>query len=189
MGSEAGELRGTASGEALRLFEADEGVSDENVTDWCLAYFRRAYGDASITKDDVWEYLYGVMHAPDWRERYRNDLRKSLPRVPLAADFEAFRSAGRELMDLHVGYETCPEADIVVEVGEAQAGAVSDVPTDSPPPPEFLKPLVKQASWRRATRRTWPRLQRIARPQTACLSASRRLHVIPTVRRSLPTAI
>ncbi len=49
------------------------------------------------------------MHAPDWRERYKNDLQRSLPRIPLAADFEAFRAAGRELMDLHIGYESCPE--------------------------------------------------------------------------------
>ena len=81
----------------------------DNITDWCLDEFRTRYGDPGITKDDIWEYLYGVMHAPDWRERYRHDLQRSLPRVPLAADFEAFRRAGRELMDLHIGYETCPE--------------------------------------------------------------------------------
>ena len=84
-----------------------------NVTDWCLEQFHERYGDESITKDDIWEYLYGVMHAPDWRERYRHDLARNLPRVPLAEDFEAFRSAGRALMDLHVGYETCPECPSV----------------------------------------------------------------------------
>ena len=52
------------------------------------------------------------MHAPDWRERYRFDLQRSLPRIPLADGFEAFRSAGRELMDLHAGYETCEEYPI-----------------------------------------------------------------------------
>ena len=93
--------------------EASSG-DGHNVTDWCLKQFHERYGDESITKDDVWEYLYGVMHAPDWRERYRHDLARNLPRVPLAEDFEAFRSAGRALMDLHVGYETCPECPGVV---------------------------------------------------------------------------
>ena len=97
-----------------------EGMTEDtdNITDWCLNEFQTRYGDDSITKDDIWEYLYGVMHAPDWRERYRNDLQRNLPRVPLAADFEAFRAAGRELMDLHINYETCPEyegADVLVE--------------------------------------------------------------------------
>ena len=88
-----------------------EGMTEDtdNITDWCLNEFQTRYEDPSITKDDIWEYLYGVMHASDWRKRYRNDLQRNLPRVPLAADFEAFRAAGRELMDLHIGYEDCPE--------------------------------------------------------------------------------
>ncbi len=97
-----------------------EGMTEDtdNITDWCLSEFQTRYEDPSITKDDIWEYLYGVMHAPDWRKRYRNDLQRNLPRVPLAADFEAFRVAGRELMDLHIGYENCPEyegVDVLVD--------------------------------------------------------------------------
>lgn len=81
---------------------------DDNITDWALIEFRARYG-SHITKDSIWEYTYGVMHAPDWRERYRHDLQRNLPRIPLAEDFEAFRSAGRELMNLHIGYETVDE--------------------------------------------------------------------------------
>lgn len=99
----------TSSAEAL--FDAADGPID-NVTDWALAQFRSHYDNESITKDDIWAYLYGVMHAPDWRERYRHDLQRNLPRVPFADDFEAFRAAGRELMDLHIGYEDCPELSI-----------------------------------------------------------------------------
>ncbi len=79
--------------------------SKDNVSDWALSRFVDRYG-THVTKDDVWEYLYGVMHAADWRARYANDLRRKPPRVPFADDFEAFRGAGRELMDLHIGYET-----------------------------------------------------------------------------------
>lgn len=92
------------------------GDDGDNVTDWALNLFRKQYGP-HVSKDDVWEYVYGVMHAPDWRERYQHDLQRNLPRIPLADDFEAFRAAGRELMDLHVGYETCPEhPDVICEV-------------------------------------------------------------------------
>ena len=91
-------------------FDLDEPQpDDDNITDRCLERFRSHYGDDSIGKDDIWEYLYGVMHAPDWRERYRHDLQRNLPRVPFAGDFEAFRAAGRALMDLHIGYETVAE--------------------------------------------------------------------------------
>ena len=105
---------------------AEEPADDDNITDWCLEQFRTRYGD-HVTKDDIWEYLYGVMHAPDWRERYRHDLQRNLPRVPLADDFEAFRSAGRALMDLHINYETCEEYPLVClvdnEVDEGAADA------------------------------------------------------------------
>lgn len=96
--------------EALELdldLPSDPG-DNYNITDWCLEQFHDHYSD-HITKDDIWEYLYGVMHAPDWRERYKHDLQRNLPRVPLAPDFEAFRAAGRELMDLHVNYESVDE--------------------------------------------------------------------------------
>lgn len=88
--------------------------AQDNITDWALGEFQARYGDQSITKDDIWFYIYGVMHAPDWRATYAKDLRESLPRVPMAPDFAAFRNAGQELMSLHTGYETCPEFDDVV---------------------------------------------------------------------------
>ena len=110
-------------------FDFDEPQPDEdNITDWCLERFRSHYGDDSIGKDDIWEYLYGVMHAPDWRERYRHDLQRNLPRVPFAPDFEAFRAAGRALMDLHIGYETVPEWPVECRVDGVpdEGGADSD---------------------------------------------------------------
>ena len=86
----------------------------DNITDWCLGEFQTRYGNPAITKDEIWEYLYGVMHAPDWREKYAHDLQRSLPRVPLAGDFGAFCEAGRRLMDLHINFETVPEHPQVV---------------------------------------------------------------------------
>ena len=55
------------------------------------------------------------MHAPDWQAKYKIDLRRSLPRIPLANDFEAFRQSGRQLIDLHINYETCPEWPLKLE--------------------------------------------------------------------------
>ena len=98
----------------------------DNITDWCLDQFQSNYGD-QVTKDDVWEYLYGVMHARDWRHRYRHDLQRNLARIPLAGDFEAFRSAGRALMDIHIGYESVEEWPVRCLVdGEPDEGQADD---------------------------------------------------------------
>ncbi len=81
----------------------------DNITDEALDRFRRQYPDDEVTKDGIFDYVYGVLHAPAWRERFRNDLRKDLPRIPFAADFRSFAGAGRELTALHLGYETCQQ--------------------------------------------------------------------------------
>ena len=95
----------------------------DNITDWCRQQFRGQYPALQITKDDIWSYLYGVLHAPDYRERYRADLSKDLPRIPFAADFGAFRDAGAALAQLHLGYETCPAYELQVEVSSGGPGA------------------------------------------------------------------
>lgn len=114
--------------DALDLELPDVGSSTDNVTDWAWELFQAKYGPG-ITKDDIWEYVYGVMHAPDWRTDYKHDLQRNLPRIPFVDDFEAFRSAGRKLMDLHIGYESVDEhpvqclVDNEPDEGEADGGA------------------------------------------------------------------
>lgn len=77
----------------------------DNITDAALRAFRDAYGD-SFTKDDVFHYVYGLLHSPEYRETYAADLKKSLPRIPLVEDATPFVEAGKSLMELHLGYET-----------------------------------------------------------------------------------
>ena len=79
----------------------------DNITDATLRAYREAYG-AQVTKGDIFFYVYGLLHSPDYRARFSADLKKSLPRIPRAAareEFEAFARAGRELSDLHLHYE------------------------------------------------------------------------------------
>lgn len=77
----------------------------DNINDHALTQFQEAYGD-QITKDDIFFYVYGLLHSPDYRTRYAADLKKSLPRIPLVEDAQPFIDAGRRLSDLHLGYET-----------------------------------------------------------------------------------
>lgn len=81
----------------------------ENITDWALEKFRAQYGDASITKWDIFHYVYALLHHHAYRERYAANLKRELPRVPFAPDFRAFAEAGARLADLHVNYERQPE--------------------------------------------------------------------------------
>ena len=78
----------------------------DNITDATLKTFRVHYRDPKITKTAIFDYIYGVLHAPDFRQRFANDLAKELPRIPFADDFHAFRDAGKALARLHLGYET-----------------------------------------------------------------------------------
>ena len=89
------------------------------ITDWILDRTRKQYGHNEITKEDIFYYVYGILHCPAYREKYQNDFKKALPRIPFVEkyeDFIAFMKAGRELGDLHCNYEECPmnaEAQIV----------------------------------------------------------------------------
>ncbi|GAA1760406.1 DEAD/DEAH box helicase [Nostocoides vanveenii] len=77
----------------------------DNITDHALTTFRAAYGDR-ITKDDIFFYVYGLLHSPDYRETYAADLKKMLPRIPLVTDPWPYVEAGRRLSELHLGYES-----------------------------------------------------------------------------------
>ncbi len=82
----------------------------ENIPDAAQIAFWKAYGgDESISKWDIFHYVYGLLHHPGYRTRFAANLKRELPRVPFAPDFRAFAQAGRQLAELHVGYEQQPE--------------------------------------------------------------------------------
>lgn len=73
-----------------------------------LAHFQAAYPGEKIGREDIFYYVYGLLHSPDYRERFADNLGKELPRIPCvktAGDFWAFSRAGRKLADLHLNYE------------------------------------------------------------------------------------
>ena len=108
-------------GEQMTLFDKgdDEYRCTSGITDFMLERCRAEFGD-KVTKDDVFYFIYGVLHSPEYRKRFEADLKKSLARIPLpktGADFAAFMKAGRKLGDLHCGYEMVkPWAGCIVDV-------------------------------------------------------------------------
>ncbi len=95
------------------------------ITDEGLAHFREAYPGETITKEDLFYYIYGLLHSLDYRERFADNLVKELPRIPrvkTAANFWAFSKAGRDLGDLHINYDKAPiyEGAKVTHAGNAR---------------------------------------------------------------------
>ncbi|HLX55832.1 MAG TPA: type ISP restriction/modification enzyme, partial [Ktedonobacteraceae bacterium] len=83
----------------------------ENITDWALAQFREKY-EPDVTKWDIFHYVYAMLHHPQYRERYAENLKRDLPHIPLlhrAEAFQACASIGRQLMELHLHYEQAKE--------------------------------------------------------------------------------
>jgi predicted helicase len=79
----------------------------ENITDWALGQFRARYGE-SVSKWDIFHYVYAMLHHPQYREHYAENLKRDLPHIPLLARVEAYQAAvgiGRALMNLHINYE------------------------------------------------------------------------------------
>lgn len=88
------------------------------LTDAGLAHFRAAYPGETISKEDVFYYVYGLLHSPQYREKYADNLAKELPRIPCvktAAGFWGFSEAGRKLAELHIGYETVAPYPLAIE--------------------------------------------------------------------------
>lgn len=94
------------------LFDAQQSAGQtrrDAITDEGLAHFRSIYPGEKISKEDLFYYIYGLLHSPEFRERYADNLSKELPRIPrirASADFWAFSNAGRKLAELHIGYES-----------------------------------------------------------------------------------
>ncbi|MDR8371812.1 DEAD/DEAH box helicase family protein [Pseudomonas lactis] len=96
------------------------------ITDAGLAHFASAYPSEAIGKEDLFYYVYGILHSQDYRERYADNLSKELPRIPAvkkAADFWAFSKAGRALAELHLNYEAVEPYPLTIEAKGALTNA------------------------------------------------------------------
>ncbi|MBV8437756.1 MAG: DEAD/DEAH box helicase [Silvibacterium sp.] len=96
-----------STGQCFPFYTYDEDGSNrrENITDWALGEFRSHYGDHTITKWDIFHYTYALLHHPEYRSRYAANLKRELPRIPLAPEFHRYAEIGQRLMDIHINYE------------------------------------------------------------------------------------
>jgi predicted helicase len=104
--------------QCLPLYRYEKGERIENITDWALEKFREYYRrgltplnptspeNKNITKEDIFNYIYGVLHNPKYREKYELNLKREFPRIPFYDNFWLWVKWGKQLMDLHLNYET-----------------------------------------------------------------------------------
>jgi len=94
------------------LFENsnDDYIRHDAISDFIFEQAKTRYS-SKVKKEDIFYYVYGILHSPDYRKTFANDLKKILPRLPLVekpSDFWAFSKAGKNLADLHLNYENQP---------------------------------------------------------------------------------
>jgi predicted helicase len=100
-------------GDSESEYTRKDGISDEG-----FSHFQQAYPGESYSKEDVFYYIYGLLHSTEYRTRYADNLSKELPRIPCVKkimDFWNFSQAGRDLADLHTSYETAEKYPAVLD--------------------------------------------------------------------------
>lgn len=105
-------INGNSTIQCFPFYSYDEDGSNRraNITDWALAEYQQRYG-SGVTKWDIFHYVYGILHSPEYRTRYAENLKRDLPHIPFVSPeaFLGFVDAGRTLAELHVGYESAAE--------------------------------------------------------------------------------
>ena len=108
------EAVGGRNGQCFGLygFSEDGAIRADHLTDWGLKEFREHFGDAKITKEQIFEYIYAVLHHPQYREEFARNLQAGIPRIPYAGDFKKYVEVGSKLIKLHVNYEAVEIFDL-----------------------------------------------------------------------------
>ncbi|MFM6025792.1 MAG: type ISP restriction/modification enzyme, partial [Dolichospermum sp.] len=96
-----------AGSQCLPLYRYDkEGNRIDNITDWGLKQIQTHYQDETITKIDIFHYTYAVLHNPAYRTKYELNLKRDFPRLPYYENFRKWVNWGKQLMEIHINYET-----------------------------------------------------------------------------------
>jgi len=105
----------------IPLYNYDKkGERFDNLTDWGLTQFTDHYRDKTITKEAIFYYTYAVFHNPEYLKKYELNLKREFPRIPFYNDFWKWSKWGKELMDLHIGYENVEQYEINIHEEDKQ---------------------------------------------------------------------
>ncbi len=97
----------------------EDGIQIENITDWGLKQFTDHYKDKKIKKEDIFNYMYAILHNPAYRKKYELNLKREFPRIPFYKDFWQWAKWGKELMQIHINYEEVKPYELTLTNTEA----------------------------------------------------------------------
>jgi predicted helicase len=117
---------------------SEDGERLDNITDWAHQKFESHYeksvkGKKVLSKDAIFNYVYGVLHDPVFREKYALNLKRELPRIPFYDDFWRWAEWGKKLIALHLGYESIEPWPLSrIEAPDEKARNAGLAPTKTP---------------------------------------------------------
>ena len=100
------------TGQCFPLYDYSSGHRQDNITNNVLSTYQRHYSDQTITKKQIFTYVYGLLNHTGYQSKFSSFLRRVLPRIPMVPDFAVFSNIGNDLMNLHLDYDTCQRYDL-----------------------------------------------------------------------------
>ncbi len=94
-------------GQCFSMYVYEGKKRKENITDSALKEYQDHYNDTAITKQDIFYYVYGLLHHPAYKTKFANNLSRELPHIPMAPDFATFKNIGQKLAKLHLNFDAC----------------------------------------------------------------------------------
>lgn len=96
-----------SNNQAYPLYYYDDlGNRHYAISGYALNLFRKHYEDNSIAEEEIFYYIYAILHHKGYLEKYKNSLAKEAPRIALSDDFKELSTLGKELGELHLNYES-----------------------------------------------------------------------------------
>jgi predicted helicase len=116
------ELHNIENGQCIPMYIINKSKQKtSNVTDWALKTFTGHYQDVTITKKDIFYYVYAVLHNPNYILKYGDDLRRNTPHIPYYKDFHTWAAWGKSLIALHTSYENVKEYPLKMSIIKSDA--------------------------------------------------------------------
>jgi predicted helicase len=120
------DLHFTGDSQGISLYRYQNSERIDNITDWGLSQFTTHYNNSNISKEDIFHYVYAILHHPAYRSKYELNLKREFPRIPFYNQFEQWAQWGKQLMELHINYETVqpyglPVQETIYELTNAAA--------------------------------------------------------------------
>ena len=93
------------------LYNYKNEKKQDSINDEILKIYQEFYKNITIKKEDIFYYVYGILHSPEYKSKFKNNLKNDLPRIPMAPNFRGFSNIGKKLAELHLKFNDIEKYD------------------------------------------------------------------------------